>query len=434
MAEGAGTRLQTGATARAARAAEWGPCRELVEAVGHDPELFDILTRADPEHRPEYVRVIDVTGFPVAIALVVPRWVLLGGQQVEGAVITLVGTHHAHRGRGLARLLLEDTIAFVRARGFRLALLYGAPELYGRFGFVSCLGAYATTWDAGRSVGEGRPDLLWRPVNDADVPTLTELYAGATARTPCAVVRPAEPWVWRERGAPRWGIQAAHEPGAPLRSAWGMEAPAPQVYVRWAVEPPGAPPGSFCVLEVGASDRESLLAALRWSTARARELGCREVRFVGPPDHPFARLACLSAGATVTVRPPRAGQVAVTNRGLLMADLAPALARRAEAAGLGPGTGLVLDVATKRFDLLVAGDRVRVLGGRAGPRSGSPVTRLSVEAFTLLLVGQAGGEDLEGLPGVEVAPSHREALAGLFPRGYPQWVPAPYWGGFPLEA
>ena len=58
----------TGATVRGARAVEWEACRNLIQLV------------------------------------------------------TLVGTDPAHRGQGFVRLLLEDTVAFIRARGFRVAL------------------------------------------------------------------------------------------------------------------------------------------------------------------------------------------------------------------------------------------------------------------------------------------------------------------------
>ncbi len=425
-----------GATARAARAVEWQACRELVESVGHETRLFDLLTRTDPEHRPEYVRIADVGGRPVSIALVVPRRTVLGGLPLDGAIVTLVGTEASFRGRGLLRLLLEDTLAFIRARGFRLAMLYGVPELYPKFGFVPCLGNYSTVIavdrmppsPAGSAAGPGTARRFWRPVTDGDAPALAALFATASASTPCTVGRGAAAWQWREPGGAGAGISVLQEerraPGAVLTE--GGEAVS--AYVRWRTRSRGVTAKSLIVPEAGGMGAAATTEALRWATGKAAEVGLETVRFTGPPDHPFSRFANLLAAAAVIIRPATAGQVLVTNRGLLMADLVPTLERRAILAGLPSGTKLVLDVGSKRFDLLLGGQQLRVLGGRAGRPGEDPVTRLSAEAFTYLLTGYAGGGEIDALSGTVVAPEHREALAALFPRLYPKWVPAPYWG------
>lgn len=419
-----------GATARSARSVEWQACRELIERIGHETRLFDLVTRVDPEHRPEHVRIVDLGGHPVSIAVVVPRRVLLAGLPVEGAVVTLVGTDPGFRGRGLVRLLLEDAVAFLRAKGFRIGMLYGIPELYPKFGFIPCLGSYSTTFPPAKvQVSDGGTRHFWRPAADQDTPALAVLHAAVTAATPCTVLRTADKWIWREPG-PSAGsgisvLQVERDaPGAALTE--GGEAVG--AYVRWSDRPGGPGPDTLVVSEVGAQSPPSLAEALRWTAAKAADLGRAAVRFIGPPDHPFARLAYLAAGAEVCVRAAAAGQVIVTNRGLLMADQAPAFERRAAAAGLAPGTRLTLDVGSKRFDLVLAGGRLRLLGGRAGRQGGEPVSRLSAEAFTFLLTGYAGGSEIETAPGVAVAPEHREALAALFPRAFPKWIPAPYWG------
>ncbi|HCW52021.1 MAG TPA: hypothetical protein DGR79_08195, partial [Clostridiales bacterium] len=185
--------------------------------------------------------------------------------------------------------------------------------------------------------------------------------------------------------------------------------------------------GTLRLLEVGAGPQEALVEVLRWAAERAAASGLARVEFTGPPDHPFSRLARLRASACVTVGPGYDGGVSVTNRGLLLADIAGALAARAEAAGVEAGTQVVLDVGPKRMSLTFAGGRVRLVGGRAGSEAGVPVTRLSPQAFTLMVTGWAGGTEVGMLPGTTVAAEHRQALSALFPVSYPHWVPAPYW-------
>jgi len=412
----------TGATARGARAVEWEACRNLIQRCGLDPELFDLLTRADSEHRPECLRLVDLGGRFVSFVLVVPRRVLIAGVPVDGVLVTLVGTDPAHRGQGFARLLLEDTAAFIRARGFRVALVCGPPDFYARFGFVSCLGEYASCFDPGRVLTRPRAGgvpAIWRPMTDQDIPEVAALYAGATAGTPGTVLRPPERWVWRDRSRGRGGLAGL--------AVWQVASGPVQAYVRWAVGQAGLPADCLGVSEVGAASPAALIASLEWTANKALEADLARVRFGGPPDHLFSRLAYLRVGGESQVKAARAGQILVTNRGLLMADLVQTLAQRAAKAGLPPGTAVVLDVGSKRLELLYAGDRLRLLGGRAGRQDDRPVSRLPVEAFTAMALGYAGGGELEALPGVALAASHREALAALFPPAYPQWVPAPYW-------
>jgi GNAT superfamily N-acetyltransferase len=409
----------TGATARGARAVEWEACRNLVQRCGLDPDLFDLLTRTDTEHPPECLRLVDLGGRFVSFVLVVPRRILIAGVPVDGALVALVGTDPAHGGRGFAGLLLEDTVAFIRARGFRLALVRGLPDFYARFGFVSCLGEYAICFDPERVLspsGAGGAPAMWGPLTDQDIPGVAALYASATAGTPGTVLRPPERWVWRDRGRGRGGLAVCRVDSGPV-----------QAYVRWTVGQGGLPADCLGVSEVGAASPAALIASLDWTANKALEGGLARVRFSGPPDHLFSRLVYLRVGGESQARAAGAGQVLVTNRGLLMADLAQVLTERAAKAGLPPGTAVVLDVGAKRFELLYAGDRLRLLGGRAGRQDDRPVSRLSVEAFTAMALGSAGGDELEALPGVALAAPHREALAVLFPRAYPQWVPAPYW-------
>lgn len=429
------------AVARAARPGEGSACRELVERIfGPKVRLFDILTGVDPDHRPEYVRVVDYGGRLAAVAVVVPRRILLAGLPVEGAVVALVGTDSRYRGRGFGRLLVEDTLAFIRSRGFRIAMVRGAPDFYGKFGFVPCLGSYSVNFSA-RNVrlDPAAPtggERLWRPMTDHDTSALCRLYQAVTARTPCAVVRSEAAWVWRSprpSGARIFVLQVRRgEPG----SEPAGDGQAVAAYVRWSLREPGpgqVDRGVLVVPEIGAKSPYALAEALRWTAAKALEGGLGQVRFAGPPDHPFARLAYLMGRAEMRVSPAAAGRVIVTNRGLLLADLIPVFQRRAQSAGLEPGSRLTIDVGTKRFELVETGGLPRLVGGRAGLSGSGPVSRLSPEAFTYLVTGYASGAEVAALPGAAVAPEHREALEALFPSAFPQWVPAPYWADFEGE-
>jgi len=410
----------TRAAARGARAEEWPACRKLVSDIGYSPELFETLTVTDPEHAPGCVRVLDIGGRLVSLAVVVPRRVRVAGIPVEGVILTLAGTHPDYRGAGLTDVLLEDTMVFIRSHGIRVALVEGSPALYRRHDFVPCFPSYRVDFpaEAGAVTGaeEAGPGAgaaaggsagetgSWRPMRREDAPALSKLFERSLGpglnpdrvAAACAVLRPPEPWVWTSPAGPDIYVLERGRKVAAYARVFGRAGPDSLSG--------GGPEGALVVTEAAGLSMALVAEVLRWVSRRAVASGAGRVAFTGPPDHPLTRLALLRCGAEVAVRATHRRHLAVTNRGLLVADIAPGLARRAARAEL-----------------------VRLLGGRVDREVEVPVSRLSPEAFTRLMTGTAGAADMIDLPGVTVAEEHLEALAALFPVSYPVWIPAPFW-------
>jgi predicted N-acetyltransferase YhbS len=90
--------------------------------------------------------------------------------------IALVATHPDYRGQGVARAVLEDTIA--RARGSRhdLLLLGGIPNLYNLFGFVDIFDGVEHLIDRAYLLSLPSTDYTVRTTSPQDAPVLLELY------------------------------------------------------------------------------------------------------------------------------------------------------------------------------------------------------------------------------------------------------------------
>lgn len=107
-----------------------------------------------------------------------------GGGLVEAAGVAGVAVAPEARGRGLARLVLEQLLDDARSRGAAVATLFRtAPALYRRLGFehVGALSWYTTPTSA--LVGLPTPhEVTLRAATAADVPAVRDLYA-QVART-----------------------------------------------------------------------------------------------------------------------------------------------------------------------------------------------------------------------------------------------------------
>jgi predicted N-acetyltransferase YhbS len=353
----------------------------LADAFPTDDEarLWDTLVAHDAALRPECVSLAVLDGRPVACAVALPRAVRGRTGWTPGAIVTLVACVPACRRRGYSGLAVRAALDYMTREGLALGVLYGHPAYYPRFGFVPVLPAWETALDL-----EALPQLAHaapspRIAIDEDVPTLAALYVAQAARHPCAVARPAEPWLWRsrERGGNRSEERVLI---LPARGAYAVVADDPAV-------------GALVVREAGAADTSAwrrLFSALA-REARDQVLGRLLLRL--PPDHPLVRLALLR-GASQTYRPAAAGMVAITRWDpLLPPDY------RVTTAGICRGETLVLRADRRALTALVVGYR---------------------DVDDLLLA-----EDC-ALVGDE---AEHEALRRDFPAALPCWSLAPFWNG-----
>jgi GNAT superfamily N-acetyltransferase len=92
----------------------------------------------DSSHRLDQSRIAEVDGTIASYARVVDRPIRYGHAVLRMAGIGAVATLPEYGGRGLATALLTDAVAYMRAQGYHLSMLFaGIPTFYARMGWVS---------------------------------------------------------------------------------------------------------------------------------------------------------------------------------------------------------------------------------------------------------------------------------------------------------
>lgn len=68
--------------------------------------------------------------------IVVDRTIRIGNVPLRMGGIGDVSTRRAHRQQGYARLMLEDSVAFMKEAGYHFSALFGIPNFYPKFGYT----------------------------------------------------------------------------------------------------------------------------------------------------------------------------------------------------------------------------------------------------------------------------------------------------------
>lgn len=250
-----------------------------------------------------------------------------------------VSTEKECRRQGYARRVLEASVQHMQAGDAALAMLYGIPDFYPKFGFATA-GPDHFTWLTGSFEGAALPPG-WkvRRFTRADLPVLHRLYEQNTAQGVGAAVRAP--------GAHPWSVlldpekQGLEECRLVEDSAGQVRAYAWRAKWHWYV---GIierdQPDAFVISEVMADSPSSADAALAACRQWAAEESGKRTEPVKrcilslPPEGPVAA-AAMRQSATFVRRFVRCGSsmARVLHVGRLLRALQPELARRLQAAG-----------------------------------------------------------------------------------------------------
>jgi len=367
-------------------------------AFGEDElDLWQYIVANDPTIDPAGVRVAAVDGQVVACTVVVPRSLMTRAGWRPGAVITLVACDPAFQRRGFGGMTVRSALEYCRSQGLGVAILYGVPEYYPRFGYVPVLPRLTTEMPAEGALAAAKRSLFGAP-GTADVPRLepfgvhdipaaVALYNETLGTYPMAVSRLETAWAWQYRPGKEGGLRV-------LKDASGRFA----AYAR--LERDSRDSTAALCHEAAVTEAcwaVPLFAALAQA---AVEQGFERLRLVLPPDHLVVRSALL-LGAEQVYRPASAGMAAVVDWTV----------------ALPAGYSLEGD------EGVPGGVRPEL------HRGGRPLLRARRELLVQLALGYRGFDDLVLLPEVEVLGSDDEASKACTELGrlYPRWTLAPYW-------
>jgi hypothetical protein len=127
---------------------------------------------------------------------IIPFTIRIGAAAVRMDGIGGVGTDAHYRHRGYSRRVLEAAIEHMRAGDGALSMLYGIPDFYPKFGYVTAGPDFLvllTDLEHDNALPSGWSVRDFAP---SDLPVVQALYAGSTARAVGTAVRTERSGVW----------------------------------------------------------------------------------------------------------------------------------------------------------------------------------------------------------------------------------------------
>lgn len=344
-------------------------------------------------------------------------WVIDFAMRVGTTVVRMAGiggvhTERAHRMKGYMRHLFEDTVQYMITEGYDISMLFGIENFYTKFGYAAGLAGFeckVKTRDAEVAAANApAATYITRPIGEADMPVVLDLYNANNAMRVCSVVRTPEDFTEFEKGT--W---YGTPPDTHLWEDANGKLLAYAVWDRYdkAVK----------VAEIEARDDAFFPTLLSFFAAQAVEKRCEDVQLFIPPDHPFAEYV-QRFGAEWTVTYPRygSGMLRLLNQQPFFEKIVPELERRLALSRSAGYTG-ALTFQTDLGDLALVINRGSIT--LAGKASDGLRLELSQDRLTQLVIGYRSARDVLNDPLVKAHGDVLPLLNVLFPKGTPYvWV------------
>lgn len=357
-----------------------------------------VFAKGYPGNRPEYTRLAYWNGELAGTLRVTADTIRLGEARLHMGGLGWVSTAEEHRHKGVARELILDTLQFLRTRGFHVAMLFGIPNFYHRFGFTTTLAEYQidlATVDATAAPAHG---LRVRRIKPGDVPLIQRFHNHSDACTACSLIRIAphisNRWdQWKEARVltdDRGKVLAYF---VPRRTAEGLN-----------------------IDEIGFQDRSLCGPLLHACAAMATEEVTQQLRFHAPPEHPFIQyLLQFRSRHEMQVLRDEGGMMAFVNLGETLESMIPEWEAQLQISALR----------TLHVETTLVVDRVpyRVRAHRGAlditPAPGQNKFSLTKPELMHLLTGYRYLDDILAQRRRILTPESRLLLQALFPKRSP---------------
>jgi len=283
--------------------------------------------------------------------------------------------------------------------GLDLAMLFGIPDFYHKFGFRATLNDYRFEMP-GRAVVGGPFGLMARRLPKARHAEVLPMHARDLRQVGFGLQRQRARWPGYTRGA-----QFRYQPVVTVF----LRGKRRVGYVLVDDDP-----RAVRVPELFAQDDDVLGRMFTWLGRECRRRVCEKIELFLSPAHAASRLAVeLGATFTRTTHATGGGMMRILNLGATVARLMPELVARWAAsakATSGLDLTLVTDLGPAELVIPPRGGSESLVRGRAG----MPQDRL-----TQLVVGYESAAELARRDGVHVPRKLLPALEALFPRCCP---------------
>jgi GNAT superfamily N-acetyltransferase len=145
-----------------------------------------------PGFQPDYLRGAFLDGVLVGGCIHEERWLHVASARLRSGYVGGVVVDPRFRGRGIASVLMRDSIELGRQRGQGVIVLRGIPDFYGAFGYVDVFETTEHVVDPAHVLALPEPEYVVRPATLDDAPALLALYDRHHARRTGAYSRSLE--------------------------------------------------------------------------------------------------------------------------------------------------------------------------------------------------------------------------------------------------
>jgi len=352
-----------------------------------------MLLRRTPSERGIKIELM-LQGAAVSRVSVIDLHIRIGDTSVRCGGIGNVHTERAHRRKGYARRVLEESLTFMQQEGYHLSALFGIPDFYSKFGFAPVLIESQCTV-ATRDAEAAQSHYAVRAVQPQDVPAIAEMYERMRVVQTASVVRKPTKWAGFQRGS-HWSDQVGTFAVADNDKLIGYAA-----Y--------DSDPRRCTVTEIGYLN-ESVFSTLLAAVARiAVERRVEKIVFAGPPDDPFLQY-CHRYGCEMEIIYPRNrnGMARIIDQPALLEAAYPLFLRRLQKVGLADWSGVIAlctDLGTDYLRFGAGGKELTV----EMPQWMLAQLLLGYRSLDSALLDSRAHADEEAIP----------SLRAVFPQGYP---------------
>lgn len=353
---------------------------------------------AYPGFRREHTRIARYRGEIAGALRLNTETIRLGDARLKMGGLGWVTTAERFRHKGVCRALILDSLDYMRRHNYHVSMLFGIPNFYHRFGFTTTLMSYSVGIDTAEAVAPLVDPHKVREAKPGDIPVLQRLHHNNDEHTACSLVRTQAHITNRwERCKNMRVVTTGHG----------------KVVGYFQARRTGV---QLVVDEVGIEN----LATSRLILAECARMACEEcagrIRFLVPPEHPFARFLLLyNTTHEMEVEHDRGGMMCFVNIGETIENVLPEWeGLLAQSALRNERVEVSLRIDDHSFVIRANRGSIQIA---ATPGRG----RLALKSsdFIHMLTGYRAVDDILAMPRRMVAPDARALLNILFPRRHP---------------
>ncbi|RKY67443.1 MAG: hypothetical protein DRP97_07425 [Candidatus Latescibacterota bacterium] len=350
----------------------------------------------------EHIRELWVDDEVVAFLTVIDYQMRIGSAQVRMGGIGGVETKKMHRKKGYMRMLMEDTVAYMKHEGYDVSMLFGISNFYTKFGYAVCLPSHTCTVST-RDAEEAKKDAGAYPIRNlekGDMDSVLAFYNENNHGRTCSIIRTKEHFPEFRKGS-RYGQPPDHfviEDDHKALLAYAVFDKSEQ---------------EVNVVEVETRE-DRLFPALLYEFAKmAIKRRCGHLTLYLPPDHPFTEFV-HGYGCECIARYPKngGGMMRIIDQKSLFEKITGELGRRIADSKFGDFSGSLsirTDVANTSFEI-----RDGLLNISSGQKS-EHFLDLPQTTLMQLIAGHRTVRDVLSDPDVEISRGLEPLLRVLFP-------------------